>query len=289
MFFAVALADVDPWNLAIGAPGQVTVRAGYTRASDGAGVSLAEIGKAGAACRYVLVGESHPDAEHHRAQAAIIEAVAATGRDVVVGFEMFTRDNQKNIDPFTTGRISDAEFQQTANWKTQWGYDYNLYKPVFDVIRARHLRMAALNVPRDWVRQVGRKGPDALTADQRTWVPGIDTKNADHRAYFTAMMGGHPDMPPGQFENMYAAQVTWDTGMAKSAKDFMSWRGNSTMVILAGSGHVAYGQGIAYRLAQMGETSRLLVVCLDKKPGDKVSKGVGEYLFVAPPHEDPAP
>jgi len=281
MFLTLALTDVDPWNLEIGPKGKFAVAPGYTRSADGAAVSLQEVALEGAKCRFVLVGESHTDADHHKAQAAIIEAIAATGRQVVVGFEMFTRDNQKNIDPFTAGKTSDADFQVDANWKTQWGYDYNLYKPVFDVIKARGLRMAALNVPRDWVRQVGRKGPDALTADQKSWVPMVDTTNKDHRSYFTAMIGGHPDMPEAQFNNMYAAQVTWDTGMAKSAKDFMSWRGDATMVILAGSGHVAYGQGIAYRLAQMGETSRLLVVCLDKRPGEKVSKGVGDYVYTA--------
>ena len=281
MFFTLTLADVDPWNLDIGTKGKFAVRPGYTRSADGAGASLSDVAQAGAKCRFVLVGESHTDADHHKAQAEIIDAIAATGRNVVVGFEMFTRDNQKNIDPWTAGKYTESEFIEESKWKTQGGYDYNLYKPVFDVIKARGLRMAALNVPRDWVRQIGRQGAASLTADQKTWVPQIDTTNKDHRNYFMAMIGGHPDMPEAQLNNMYAAQVTWDTGMAKSAVDFMSWRGDTTMVILAGSGHVGYGQGIAYRLGQMGEKSRLLVVCVDKKPGEKISKGVGDYVFTA--------
>ncbi|MBS1707451.1 MAG: ChaN family lipoprotein, partial [Armatimonadetes bacterium] len=186
-----------------------------------------------------------------------------------------------NIDPFSSGGYGDEQLVVDCDWKKQWGFDYGLYKPVFDVIRNRKLRMAALNVPRDWVRQVGRKGPEAITREQRMWVPNIDTTNKDHKEYFNAMIGGHPQMPEAQYNNMYAAQVTWDTGMAKSAYDFMTWRGGATMVILAGSGHVGYGQGIAYRLGQMGEKSRLLVVCVDKKPGEQVSKGVGDYLFTA--------
>ena len=281
MILSLVLADVDPWNLDIGVKGKVAIQSGYTRTADGAQVDVNEVALKGAKCKFVLVGESHTDAEHHKAQAAIIDAIAATGRQVIVGFEMFTRDNQRNIDPWTAGKYSEQEFIQESDWKKQWGFDYSLYKPIFDVIKQRGLRMAALNVPRDWVRQVGRKGPSAITADQKSWVPDLDLTNKDHRELFTAMMGGHPDMPAEQLNNIYAAQVTWDTGMAKSAFDAMAWHGDATMVICAGSGHVAYGEGIAYRLAQMGDKSRLIVVCVDSKPGEKVSKGLGDFVFTA--------
>ncbi len=281
MILSLVLADVDPWNLDIGAVGKVVLQPGYTRTADGGAADIHEVAVNGAKCKFVLVGENHEDASHHRAQAAIIDAIAATGRQVVVGFEMFTRDNQKNIDLWTTGAFSDQDFIEASGWKKQWGFDYALYKPIFDVIKRRHLRMAALNVPRDWVRAVGKKGPDAITAEQKGWVPDLDLGNRDHRSFFNAMMGGHPGMTEEQMRNVYAAQVTWDTGMAKSARDFMAWHGDATMVICAGAGHVAYGQGIAYRLAQMGEKSRLLVVCMDQKAGEKVSRGIGDYLYTS--------
>jgi uncharacterized iron-regulated protein len=81
---------------------------------------------------------------------------------------------------------------------------------------------------------------------------------------------------------MLAGQVTWDIGMAKTALD---WRRDwpykkNIMVILAGSGHVMYDQGINYRLKQMDGTNSISVVCVSDEPNRKVSRGLADYVFV---------
>jgi hypothetical protein len=54
-------------------------------------------------------------------------------------------------------------------------------------------------------------------------------------------------MPPGWFDNMYAAQCLWDVIMARSI--LASLRREETLVVIVGTGHVAYGLGISRRIS----------------------------------------
>lgn len=279
------MQDIDPYGLDIGAPGKVRVGLGYTDTTSGKASSVEDIAKAADGLRFVFVGESHNSPDHHKAQADIIRALVKRGRDVTVGFEMFTRDNQPNINGWTLGWWSDEEFQIRSDWKKQWGYPYPLYKPIFDAVKEHGLPMVALNVPRDWVRQVGRTGPSAITPERQPWVPKLDLTNTQHRAVFNSLMGGHP--MPG-IDNIYAAQVTWDTGMAQSALDSMAGSRNKrrVMVVCAGSGHVMYGQGINWRVTQQTRERVLNVVGIDGDKPREVSRGLGDYVLLSPPGKE---
>lgn len=274
-------AAVHPYQLPYGRT--VTVSEGLWDMRSGSRASVGDLVKAAEGVRYVLVGESHDQRPHHEFQAEVIRALVASGRHVVVGMEMFTRDNQRNVMPFSRGIWSDEEFVEASSWKTQWGFDFALYKPIFDVVRAEKLPLVALNVPRDWVREVGREGVSAIGMDREVWVPGLAGRlgSERHRAVFTALMGGHP-LTGARGENIYAAQVSWDIGMAQSALDFMEDKVSDkwVMVIVAGSGHVMYGAGINLRLKELGGAESVSAVCIDGAPEGNVTSGIGEYLWV---------
>ena len=102
---------VDPYLLAIPNADKVRIGFGWTDLKTGQPSSPDSVAKAARRHRFVMVGENHDNAEHHRAQAAIIEALVKDGRKVVVGFEMFTRDNQASLDGFTTKDWEFADFQ----------------------------------------------------------------------------------------------------------------------------------------------------------------------------------
>lgn len=282
---AVAMQPVDPHRLPIGPKGEVQVQMGYSDTSTGKASQLSEIVTAAKGVPYVLVGESHTSPAHHQAQADIILALVKAGRTVTVGFEMFTRDNQAALTALAGTAWKDEDFIAKTNWQKQWGFPYEIYKPIFDACREHKLPMVALNVPRDWVRQIGREGPGILTDEQKKWVPELYLENKEHRSVFEALMGGHPMTGP-RAENIYAAQVSWDTGMAVSALDWMKANPGGTdpvMVIIAGSGHVMYSQGINWRLRRLGQVQTLDVVCIDSDGPITISKGLAPFVFVAKP------
>jgi uncharacterized iron-regulated protein len=260
------------------APGQVVA----TR--NGKTVSLDDIAKAAANTRYVYVGESHDNPHHHQMQAEVIAALVRAGRNVVVGMEMFTRPNQVNLAPWTMGMWTEEQFIEGADWKKQWGFDFGIYRPIFTVVRDNKLPLIALNLPRDWVRAVGRGGYSALTPEQKAELPeDLYLGNKDHRAIFNSLMGGHP--PSGtQGENIYSAQVLWDEGMADTAIKYMAGRpsANTVMVVVAGSGHVMYGQGINWRVARRTGDKGVTVMAGEAAEPREVARGVGDFFYLSP-------
>lgn len=287
-------ADVDPMNLPLGPrKGTVEVSANSivdTRTQRPATVE--DIAKAAEGFRFVFLGESHTNADHHKLQAAVIEALAKQGRDVIVGFEMFTRPKQQDLNAWTLGWQTEPEFIEKSGWKTEWGFDFNLYKPIFEVTKTHRLPMVALNVPRDWVRTVGRQGLKGLTQQQLDQLPkDIDTGWKDHKQFFLAMIGGHPMAGP-MGDNMYAAQVLWDTGMADSALKYWDRtprNSKTVMVIVAGVGHVAYGICINGRIEKRTGDKGITVSMVETADKATVSRGLGDFVYAAKPAPERAP
>lgn len=280
---SAAAALADALLLDLGTPGTVLAQPGWVRTLDGQAASPADVAAAADGVRFVFVGESHDNADHHLAQAAVIEALVARGRRVAVGFEMFTRDNQASLAPWSLGRWEEATFIERAQWKTQWGFDFALYRPIFESVRRHGLEMVALNVPRQWVRDVARNGPQTLEGERRSWVPSLDLGQAGHRQVFDALMDGHP--PGSALDGMYAGQVTWDTGMAQSALDAMakSPNPNRVMVVVAGIGHMMYGQGINLRIAMRTGERTVSAACIESDGPRRVSRGIADFVFTAAP------
>ncbi|MEO7453649.1 MAG: ChaN family lipoprotein, partial [Fimbriimonadales bacterium] len=244
----IGFVQVDPWMLDIGMRGFVAVSPGEivdTKTAKRA--TLEDIAEAAVGKRFVLVGEEHDNADAHAWQAKIIEALHKSGRHVIVGYEMIQRPEQLALDLWTLGKLTEPQFLERAKWQASWGFDFALYRPIFEVTKRYGLRNVALNVPRDWVRAVGRSGYDALDAEAKAQVPTLDLTNANHAKVFDALMGGHPMGSP----NVYAAQVLWDEVMADSAAKYLNKTyvsDKTVFVVIAGNGHVMYGQGIGWRL-----------------------------------------
>jgi len=273
--------EVDPLLLPIGNKGRATVQLGQmVNLKTHKAVTPLDIGKAAEGTRYVYLGEEHNDLRHHQMQADVIRALAADGRHVIVGMEQFTRPVQPSLAGWTLGWYSEEEFIEKSDWKHQWGMDYALYKPIFDAAKELQLPIVALNIPRDWVHVVGQKGLSGLSADQKAELPAeIDVNNKTHQQVFQAMIGGHPMTG---MENMYAAQVLWDTGMADTAVKYMAEHPSdkTVMVVIAGSGHVLYKQGINWRvMRRTGDPGITLVMGEDDK-ARQVSRGVGDFFYL---------
>lgn len=274
----------DPLLLKINSAKRVKVEPGkLVDLRTGRTATPADIAAAAANVRYVYLGEEHDNPLHHQMQADVIRALVAAGRDVAVGMEQFQRPVQSALDGWTLGWYTDEEFIAKSDWKKQWGMDYSLYKPIFDAVKENHLPLLGLNIPRDWVRSVGKGGFAALPPDAKTELPAsMSLANKDHREIFWSLMGGHPPMPEAAQENMYSAQVLWDEAMADTAVKYMQTRpsSKSVIVIVAGSGHVMYRQGINWRVKGRTGDNGITLVMGAESAAREVSQGLGEFFYL---------
>ncbi len=279
--------EVDPNRLPIGRKGEQTVAVGeITDLANGRSATAKNVAEAARGKRFVFLGENHATTAHQQLEADVIQALLDDGREVVVGLEMYTRPKQDWLDQWSQGKLSETDFVNKSDWKGQWGFDYSFYRPVFEVARKSKVPMVALNVPRDWVRVVGREGYSALTTEQKLQLPAnLGEPAPDHKAVFDALMGGHPMAGP-RGDNMYSAQVLWDQGMADTAVKYLDRipaSPKTVFVVIAGSGHVMYGQGINGRIEKQKAGKGVTLVMIQSPEQTKVSKGLADFVYVTKP------
>jgi len=271
---------MSPYSLPINNPKSISVNKGW---NDNAGKKLDanQVAAKMDSYSFAIFGESHDNTDHKTELGKVITALEKRGRNVVLGLEMFTWPSQMNLNPWTMGYWTEAEFIENANWKVEWGFDYSIYKPVFDVVKQNRIPMIALNSPRNWVKQARTQGYDSLPADVKALVPPLDLSNKNHRMVFTSLMGGHGSEMDSQMDSFYTSQTFWDTAMAASAVRASKNRPKNTIfIVLAGSGHALYGQGIDYRITQQTGQKVFTMIGIELEIPTKVSSTLGDVILV---------
>lgn len=204
----------------------------------------------------VLLGESHSEAEHHRWQLHTIAALFNYRPDMVLGFEMFPRSVQSVLDRWTKGELDETAFLREVDWQQIWGFDPELYMPLFHFARMHRLPMLALNVDRETNRRVAQRGPAAL-GSEREGVGVPAAASSSYRGRLFELFKTHPaggtqaNADSEQFSHFVQAQLFWDRAMAEAIAGALRKGQRPLVVGIMGSGHVEYGDGVAHQLAAL--------------------------------------
>jgi uncharacterized iron-regulated protein len=204
-----------------------------------------------APARFVLLGEQHDNADHHRLQAWILRELIARGRRPAVGFEMLSLDDVPALEQYLAARPGDAAGLGLAvGWSRAGWPDWHLYQPIADAALAAGLGIAATDLGRATVDAVRRHGLAAMDPALQARL-GLDRPlSAASQAEMSADLAdahcGHP--PAGVIEGMVAIQRARDAHMA--------WRlvsavGPQGAVLIAGAGHVRRDRGVPATVARL--------------------------------------
>lgn len=251
--------------------------------------------------RLLLVGESHTEIEFHRVQLRVLEELVARGRKVMIGLEMYPATEQSWLDRWSSDpTFAEEAFLRDSHWYRNWGYHWNYYREIFLLAHRRGLPVFGLNVPREIVSTMRKEGRGALTAEQARLLPErIDTESEEHRRLFRAFFAGpeglHSAMSDEQFEGMYRAQCTWDGAMAHNALRALATKQDESaiLVVLVGSGHVAYGLGVERqaRLGFDGRIASLVPIAVEDgetlRPVSGARASYADFLWGVPLERDP--
>jgi aminopeptidase N len=253
-----------------------------------------------ASTRLVFIGESHTSAGVHAAQRRLIEALLAAHRTVLVGLEMFPYTVQPALDRWNAGEGTEAEFVRDSHWYKHWGFDWRHYREIF-LLRAQGARFFGVNTPREVISAVRKKGFDKLTPEEAAHIPGrIDTASDDHRRLFRSYFGSGDTthaagLSDAALNSMYEAQCAWDATMAFNAVRALAQHPDpaAIMVVLLGSGHVAFGLGAPRQAAHFTTDPMATVIPMplvdeDGQPA-RARASYADYLWVVPPDPVLAP
>jgi uncharacterized iron-regulated protein len=233
--------------------------------------------------RVVFVGENHDRYEDHLEELAIIEGLQARGRDLAIGVEFFQQPFQKYLDAYVAGEISEKEMLRRTEYFDRWRFDYRLYQPILRFAREHRIPVIALNLEREITQKVADGGMRALTPAERARIPAeIDRSDKEYRKRIQEVFEQHPKTGKLTFEHFLDVQLLWDEGMAARGALYLEKHPAKDMVILAGAGHVEYGQGIPQRLLRRARASSAIVLDgTDRRPDPKLA----DFLLYPHPEE----
>lgn len=236
--------------------------------------------------RVVFVGETHDRYEHHLTQLETISRLHMAHPRLAIGVEFFQQPYQRHLDDYIAGALNEREMLAATEYYKRWRHDYRLYAPILRFARDNKLPVVALNVPSELFDKVRQQGMDGLDAVDRTRLPAeIDRSDAGYEARLREIFERHPHTGGRGFDGFLDGQLLWDEGMAERAARYLTDHPDYRLVVLAGSGHLAYGDGIPQRLNRRVPVTSAIV--LNGWEGE-VTPEVADYLLMPAPQFLPA-
>ncbi len=203
----------------------------------------------------VYLGETHDSPDDHQAQLEIIQSLHRLNPKLAIALEMFQRPYQSVVDRYLAGEITETQLQELSQFQKRWGFPWEYYAPILRFAKANRLPVIALNTPSEVTRKVARSGLKSLTLNDRRFIPPLSEIRAEPVAYRERMRQIYQEIhqgkgQSGRFESFFLAQILWDETMADRISQFLKATPNTQVVVLAGQGHIFYGDGIPSRVAR---------------------------------------
>jgi uncharacterized iron-regulated protein len=228
----------------------------------------------------VFVGERHDQYQHHLNQLAIINGLYARHPDLAIGLEFVFQPFQNVLDRYITEEIDEEGLIRETEFIDRWSFDYRLYRPIFQFAREHGIPLVALNLESEITTLVKRQGLESLPNKLKRRLPTeIYRGNETYRNRLRSVFDMHPHEEGMVFENFLEVQLLWDEGMAQRAAEWLEQNSDSHLVILAGGGHIMYGDGIPDRLARRIDASQATILNVNAVAGK--TRGLADYLIVA--------
>ncbi|PZN97252.1 MAG: hypothetical protein DCF30_16645 [Hyphomicrobiales bacterium] len=269
-------------------------RAAWLCPNTGAEVGQRDLMRAMSAKRVVLLGETHDVAEIHRWQLHVMAFLHMMRPSMAVGFEMFPRRVQPALDDWVDGKMDTATFLECCDWRQVWGFDPELYLPLFHFCRQQRVKMLALNCRRPLVTRVGKEGWDAIPAEERDGVTPSAPATDAYRAYLERLMGSFADRPvstPTPISDRFLrAQQTWDRAFACGIADHLASTPDDLVIGIIGRGHLEYGHGTPHQLRDLGIEDVAVLLPADRDSHELAElSGIADAIFRLDMPEPPSP
>ncbi len=299
---AVVSAILLAVALSISVEGQSPERPVYDTKAD-AYISVRELTRRLGEADVVYVGETHTDRAHHQVQLEILKALRESDRAVVMGWEMFHSSQQPLLDAYIWGSLNEIEWLDAIYWEETWGHDYSFYKKFMDYAVEHRVRTFGLNAPRAVVRGVRTDGEEGLAEDLAWWLPAgfwdrltIESETP-YKEWFFRVARHDPSATDEAMEGMFASQTAWNEIMAWNVVKAFNIIPDPDLqvLVIVGSGHAVFGQGIPTRvdlfmpgLSQavvMPQTSDHVMTRSEIREQELELEG--DYLWFVKPQGDP--
>lgn len=165
----------------------------------------------------ILFGEYHNNSIVHWLQLKTTEALYAEKKEkLILGAEMFERDNQQVLNLYLKDSINSNELHEQARLWSNFNTDY---KPLLDFAKAHQLKFVATNIPRRYASIVAKSGQDSLMSfskKEKKFMVKLPIEIDMETPGYVEIIEMMKEHSMGKPENYVAAQAIKDATMAES-------------------------------------------------------------------------
>lgn len=208
----------------------------------------------------VFFGENHNSSINHWLQLKISEALfAKKNGKLILGAEMFERDNQSQLDNYLSGKFDAKTLKDSARLWNNYATDY---QPLVDFAKDKKLKFIATNVPRRYASQTAKEGLESLNKlgqKDKSYIAQLPIKvTLDTPGYpeMKKMMGDHAEGT--KVMNFISAQAIKDATMAESI--LRNFEEGKTFIHYNGNFHSKEFGGIYWYIKQKNPNLKIAVI-----------------------------
>ncbi|WFB67733.1 ChaN family lipoprotein [Chryseobacterium sp. WX] len=226
----------------------------------------------------VFFGENHNSSINHWLQLKITEALfVKKNRQLILGAEMFERDNQTQLDQYLNGRFDAKTLKDSARLWNNYATDY---KPLVDFAKDKKLNFIATNIPRRYASQTAKEGLESLnklSEKEKTYIARLPIKvTLDTPGYpeMKKMMGDHAEGT--KVMNFISAQAVKDATMAESI--LKSYQAGKTFIHYNGNYHSKEFGGIYWYIKQKNPNLKMAVISVFESDDPELKVPAKDYI-----------
>ena len=138
----------------------------------------------------VYVGETHSSRKDHAYELQLIRGMIRRRIQFAVGWEMFDRTQQSDLDRFDEGRLSLAELFARTGFDKSWGTYSPLYGRILEKTAQAKIPNIGLNASAALAHKVAVGEP--LSPDQKKQIPTEFRIPPGAYLHFVGLLGEHP-------------------------------------------------------------------------------------------------
>ncbi|KQK25159.1 iron-regulated protein [Chryseobacterium aquaticum] len=226
----------------------------------------------------VFFGENHNNSINHWLQLKITEALyEKKNGQLILGAEMFERDNQAQLDQYVEGKIDAKTLKDSARLWNNFSTDY---KPLVDFTKNKKLKFIATNIPRRYASQTAKEGIESLNAlpeKDKVYMAELPIKvTLETPGYpeMKTMMGEHADGT--KVMNFISAQAIKDATMAESI--LKNYESGKTFIHYNGNFHSKEFGGIYWYIRQKNPNLKMAVISVFESENPELKVPEKEYI-----------
>ncbi|MET0210262.1 MAG: ChaN family lipoprotein [Burkholderiaceae bacterium] len=242
-----------------------------------------------AAPTFILLGEVHDNADHHRARAEQLRRLIAQEPRTAVVFEQFSRAQDAAVAQARRSSPADLDTTLTAAQFDRKAWRWPLHQPLFDVSLPTGAELRGGNLDREQVRRIVREGDAAWPADLLALRDRTPWDAAQQASLRKDIQDGHCGaMPEAMLPGMVQAQRARDAAMAQAMLQARA-QGAKQVVLIAGNGHVRRDVAVPVYLRAAGVTASDIDAVGYLEPGSAAPDDQYDRVerAPAPSREDP--